>query len=279
MCCSELRPLAVAGLLAIASHAAADHVVSIGLEADTEDSKAVSLLGSFAVAEETWLTASGSRSRSPGQVFDIDTWFFDLGVDHYFDPLGVRIGAAYWGDEELLDSNDLRAAVYWKNERASLSLDYERRAFDLTVRSLLLDRPRRVEFDADGIGLSARAKLTEAVSAYANGMHYDYSRDISLEPNIDVLRFFALSRLSTYNSLIEDRLSAGVEFSFGSRVFDVRASSWETAVFGDRVDSLGVGLLTPIGNASDLELRLAVDDSDSAGRATVFSVFFYFYGD
>ena len=279
MCCSELRGFVAALVLAAASPATADHVISLGLEADTEESKAVSLLGSFAVADETWVTGSVSRSRSEGQVFDIETWFFDLGVDHYFGPLGVRAGVGYWGESELLDSNDLRAALYWKNDRASLSLDYERRAFDLTVRSLLLDRPRRVEFDADGIGLSARARLTDTVSVYANGMHFDYSRDISLEPNVDVLRFFALSRLSTYNSLIENRLSAGVEFSFGSRVVDVRAASWETAVFGDRVDSLGVGLLMPIGAASDLELRLETDDSDSAGRATVFSVFFYFYGD
>ncbi len=279
MSCSEPgRALAVL-LLLLAGKAAAEHVVSLGLEADSENSKAVALLGSFGVAEDTWASISASRSESRDRLFNLETWYLDLGIDHYFDPIGVRASIAYWGDAELLDSNDLSAAVYWKNERASLSLDYERRAFDLTIRSLLLDQPRRVEFDADGIGLSARVELGEAVSVYANGMSYDYSRNISLTPNRDVLRVFALSRLSMVNSLLDQRLSAGVEFSFGDRVLDLRAARWETAVFGDRVDALGIGLLTPLGPASDLELRLETDDSDAAGRATLFSVFFYFYGD
>ena len=94
-----------------------------------------------------------------------------------------------------------------------------------------------------------------------------------------MLRIFALSSLSTTNSLLDDRVSGGLEFSFGSRVVDVRASSWRTAVFGDRVDSIGVGLLTPLGPASDIELRLSMDDSDTAGRATLFSVYAYFYGE
>ncbi len=280
MCCSERSRLllTLASLLACGV-ASAEHVVSIGVEADTEESKAVSLLGSFAVASDSWLTASVSRSRSEDRLFDLETLFADLGFDHHFDPIGLRVGVGYWGDADLLESNDARAALYFRNDRFSLSLDYERRAFDLTVRSLLLDEPRRVEFDADGVGVSARLALNDAVSVYANGMRYDYSRNIALEPNIDVLRVFALSRLSMMNSLLDDRVGGGLEWSVGTRLIDLRVTSWRTAVFGDRVDSIGIGLLTPLGDASDIELRLETDDSDTVGQATVFSVFLYFYGE
>lgn len=279
MCCSRAkRWLACPLLLAFAAQAGAEHVLSLGLEADTEDSEAFSLAGSFSANGDTWFTGSLAQSRSDGLPFDAETVLVDLGVDHHFDPVGVRLGGGYWGDSDLLDSTDLRAAVYWRNDDVSLSLDFERRAFDVTIRGPR-GALRRFDLDADGIGLSARAALIDSVSVYANGMSYDYSRNISLDPDADFLRVFALSRISMVNSLVEERLRAGVEFEIGTRVVDLGYSSWKTAVFGDRVDSFGVGFLTPLGAASDIELRLSSDDSDTVGQATTFSVFLYFYGD
>jgi len=279
MCfCKSKRRVACLVLLAFGSRAGADHVVSLGLEADTEGSEAFSLSGSFSANGDTWFTGSLAQSRSEGQPFDIGTVLLDLGVDHHFDPVGVRVGGGYWGDSDLLDSADLRAALYWRNDDVSLSLDLERRAFDVTIRGLR-GALRRFDLDADGIGLSARAALNDTVSVYANGMSYDYSRNISLDPDADFLRVFALSRISMVNSLVEERLRAGVEFEIGTRLVDLGYSSWKTAVFGDRVDSFGVGFLTPLGAASDIEFRLSSDDSDTVGQATTFSVFLYFYGD
>jgi hypothetical protein len=258
---------------------AAEHIIALGADLDSEDSKAFSVAGNFAVADETWLSASLGNNHSPGELFDLNAIYLDAGIDHYFNPIGVRVAAAYWGDADLLDSQDLRGSLYWRGDRGSLAIDLERRDFDLAFEFLLSRDVREVEFSADGIGASLRLKLNDALSVYANGMRYDYSRNLAVQPNIDVLRIFALSSLSTVNSLLDDRVSGGLEYSFGARVLDVRASSWRTAVFGDRVDSIGVGLLTPLGNASDLELRLSLDDSDSAGRATLFSVYLYFYGE
>lgn len=281
MSCSELarRACLVLCTLFVSWPLRAEHVIGLGLEADSEEGKAVSLLGSFALRDATWLNLAASRSQSEGAPFNLTAAYLDAGIDHRFDPLGVRVGVSYWGDSERLDSFDIKGAVYWQGERGSLSLDAERREFDLVFLTPLTRERRRAEFSADGIGLHARVKLTDTVSAYANGMRYDYSRNLSVQPNIDVLRLFALSRLTTINGLLDDRVSGGIEFELGSRLLDVRASQWTTAVFGDRVDSLGVGLLTPAGRASDLELRLEFDDSDGAGRATLLSVFFYFYGD
>lgn len=257
---------------------AAEYVIGLGAEADTEDSRALSAFASVGMAEHTWLSLAAASTRSDGILDDLDTLYLDAGIDHWFDPLGVRFGVAYWGDADLLDSVDGRASVYWKNEAASLSVDYERRAFDLTIGTDLLPAGRTVEFSANGFGAGARFAAGRRVSLYANGMSYDYSRDIAAQQDVDVLRIFARSRLSMVNSLIDHRVSGGVEVRFGERMLDFRAASWRTAVFGNRVTSLGAGLLMPAGRVADIELRLASDDSDAFGRATVFSVFLYFYG-
>lgn len=281
MSCSERKLPKLTLWLAFAClpATAAEHLVGIGSEFDSEGSKAFSVFGSFAIGEEQFLNATALRSNSEGELFDLDTVYFDVGYDHYFEPLGLRVGAAYWGDPDLLDSTDLQAALYWRNDRASLSVDAERRAFDLSVQSVFSVDARQFEFDGDGFGGSLRFGVTDDISVYASGMQYDYSRNIAVQPNIDVLRIFALSSLSTVNSLIDERLSGGIEFNVGSRVIDLRAASWTTAVFRDQVDSLGIGFLTPLGRSSDIEFRLAFDDSESAGRATLLSFFLYLYGE
>lgn len=279
-CCSPPRRLlAILVLLPLAQNAVAEHVIGLGAEFDSEDGRALSAIGSVGIAERTWLSGGAAHSSSGAGATDVDTVYFDASLDHHFQPVGIRVGAAYWGDPDLLDSNDLRAAVYWRNDKASVSLDFERRAFDLTLRNPTTGASRDIEFEADGVGLALRFEVNETVGIYANGMRYDYSRDIALQPDTDVLRVFALSRISMVNSLLDQRVSGGIEFSLGERVLDFRASSWETAVFGERVDSFGAGLLFPVGDATDLELRIASDNVDSLGRATLFSVFLYFYGD
>lgn len=258
---------------------AVEYVAGLGAEGDTEDSVALTVFGSVAVADETWLSAVAAKTRSSGEELDLDTAYLDAGIDHWFGPLGVRVGGAYWGDSDLLDSTDVRASIYWKNDTASLSLDYERRAFDLTIVSRPPSRAEQtVEFDADGVGVNARLRASKRVSLYAGGMSYDYSRDADLLASVALLRGVALSRLSMVNSLLDRRISGGVEVAFGASMLDLRAASWRTAVFRNRVNSLGVGYLTPVGKASDIEFRLASDDSDAFGRATVFSVYLYFYG-
>jgi len=141
----------------------------------------------------------------------------------------------------------------------------------------VLAESRTVDFSAKGYGLTGRLKTSDRTSVYLGGMNYDYSRRIGLQPETDRLRFLAISRISLMNSLIDYRVSGGVEIEFGERRMDLRYSHWKTAVFKGQVDSLGVGWLTPMGNSADIEFRLAVDDSDEFGRATVFSIFLYLY--
>jgi hypothetical protein len=80
------------------------------------------------------------------------------------------------------------------------------------------------------------------------------------------------------NSLIDYRVSGGVEFRIGSRSLDLTLSNWQTAVDGGKVRSISVGFLTPSGPASDLELRVAFDESENFGRTIALAVSFYYFG-
>jgi hypothetical protein len=95
-------------------------------------------------------------------------------------------------------------------------------------------------------------------------MHYGYSRDIRIQPEIDILRFLSASRLSLMNSLIDYRINAGMEFRFGLRSIDVSAGSWKTAVDQSKVDSYTIGFLTPMTDRTDIEFRFSFDDSENA---------------
>ena len=253
-------------------------VIGIGVAGDTADGRAYSLFADVGATEKTWISGAISRNQTKNTAFDLDAKFADISVDHFFDPVGLRLGGSYWGDDGFLESQDAHASLYLRNKKGSIALDFERRNFDLTIESDLL-APRSVEFSADGYGLTGRLQANDRTSLYVNGMTYEYSRDISLQPDSDRLRFLSFSRFSLMNSLLDYRLSGGIEFGFGQSRLDFRYSSWKTAVIQGRVNSLGVGFLTPIGRAADIEFRLAFDESDDFGSATVFSLFLFFYAE
>ena len=254
-------------------------VIGVGAEFDDADSRAFTFFTDVGVTENTWLSGAIARTDTDRDVFDLSTAYADIGIDHPFEPVGVRLRAAYWGDDDLLKSNDLGGALYLRGDMGYLAFEYERRDFDLTIGSLLTDETRTVEFSADGIGASASLPVGDGITVYANGMDFDYSRNIRIQPNIDSLRFFSLSRLSMVNSLVDYRASVGVEFEFGLRRLDLRVARWRTEVDQGEIDSFGVGFLMPAGDAADLELRLAYDDSENFGGATVLSFFLYLFDD
>lgn len=272
------RAAVLAAALCCANADANPLVVGLGVEADDADSRSYSVFADLGLAEDTWLSAAAAVTSTDRDVLDVSTKFAEVGLDHHFKPFGVRVSGGYWGDEDLLESNDFRAAGYLRGERGSIAFDYQRRSFDLTIGGLLLDA-RRISFDADGYGLSASLPIGERVRLYASGMDYEYSRNIRLQPNVDTLRLFSLSRLSIVNSLVDFRASAGLELAFGRRSLDLRVARWRTEVDRGEITSFGAGFLTPVSGAADVEIRLAYDDSENFGGATVLSFFLYLYSD
>ncbi|MFT5500329.1 MAG: hypothetical protein ACI88G_000458 [Woeseiaceae bacterium] len=256
----------------------AGFVLGAGADADSADGRALSAFGDFSIADKTWLSATFRKNEIDGVSGRRSTTFADVGIDHWFDPLGVRLSASYWGDKDILHSADLGASLYYRDESFMFSANYERREFDFTVLSDFPALSRTVEFSADGIGISSRFPLGENSSFHVGGIAYDYSRDIRLQPDIDALRFLSFSRMSMMNSLIDHQVNAGVEFRFGLRALDFTAGSWQTAVDGGRVDSYSVGFLTPVSERTDLEFRFSFDDSENFGQTTAVSVYLYYFG-
>ncbi len=257
---------------------AADYILGFGAVADSEDGRAFTAFGDFGIRENTWLSATVGTTETESVVGGFSTTFADVGIDHYFKPFGIRISGAYWGDSKILDSEDVRAALYYRNDKASFSVDYERRNFDFVLQANLLRDAREAEFHADGWGMTNRMQIGDRTTFRLSGMVYDYSRDIRIQPEIDVLRFLSASRLSLINSLIDYRINAGVEFRFGLRSVDLSLGRWKTAVDQSKVDSYTIGFLTPMTDRTDFEIRLSFDDSESFGNTTALTVYLYYFG-
>ena len=266
-------------LLSTNAWAAGEYVIAGGVQADSADGIAGVVLGDLAVGEKTWLSAGIARSSVELPVRDeLETWYGDVGLDHYFDPAGVRLGLAYWGDNSVLDSTDARAALYVRGSSGSLSFDYEFRDLELELPEFDFIRRRQVNFDANGFGLGARVDLSDRVDVRFKGMSYDYSVNLRLDPNRDIVNLISVTRLSLLNTLVDYRASLSLGIDFGLRRLEFEAAQWEGAVEGSTTNSYSVRMLLPIGRRNDIEFELGFDESENYGEVTVFSVLLYFYG-
>lgn len=258
---------------------AGSYVLGVNAELDTVDGRSVSGFVDYGLTEHTWLSASLARTDTRSVLGGLDTIYADVALEHSFGLVGVRAGAAYWGDNDILDSADLRGSIFLRAKKVSVSFDYEAREFDFIFSPILEpDRTRKIGFSADGIGGSASLQVGEGIRIFASGMRYDYSRNIRLQPRIDLLSRLSFSRLSLMNSLIDHRLSAAMELSFSQRTIDLTFSSWQTAIDGGTVNSIALGFITPSGPASDIGFRLAYDKSENFGDTAAFAISFYYFG-
>jgi len=254
-------------------------IIGGGIEGDTADGLAGGLIGEFGLTEKTWLSAAVARNTvdRPDST-GIDSWYGDIGIDHWFEPLGIRAGFSYWGDDDTLDSNDFRSSLYWRNERITISADYKYRDFEADLPANDFVGARSFSFDADGIGLTTRIKITDDVDFGLSGMDYDYSVNLRLADNRRLLDFLVFSRLSLINSLVDYRAFATLGVDVGKRRWELDVGRWQGEVDGGKTTSTTLRFLNPLGDTADVEFSLGFDDSELYGDVTFFSVFLYFYG-
>ncbi len=256
------------------------YMIGGGVEADAADGMAASVFGDVGVSEKTWISAAMVRSSSKllnGD--DLNTVYGDLGIDHFFTPVGIRAGVSYWGDPDILDALDWRGSLYLRGTRGTLAGEFDFRNIDFTIPRTDTFPGRTISFDASGVGLTARLDLTDAVSLHLSGMDYDYSINLRLDPSrVELIRLLTATRLSLINSLVDYRASAGLGIDIGSRHLQIDIASWRGAVDGGRTKSATVRLLMPMSGSSDIEFGVGYDDSELYGDTTFFSVFLYFYG-
>ena len=268
-------------LLIVATTAAAadGFIIGGGAESDSDGGLSVALIGGAGLGEGTWLSAGLAKSSvelDSGR--ELETLYADLELDHYFDPIGIRIGAAYWGDSDVLESDDLRASMYYSNDTVTVSFDYEFRDFDFIIPSTDSLVTRRVRFDADGFGASARFKIGENKSVRLRGIKYDYSLPFRPVDNVDAARLISVTRLSLVNSLVDHRASLSLSIDQGLKNWDIELSTWENILDESRTRSLTVRYLMPMTDRTDIELGVGYDDSELYGDVTFFSLHLFFYG-
>ena len=248
-------------LLLFAGSAYADgngFLIGGGIESDTEDGLRGSFVAGAGLGDATWVSGAVSQSAVELQNGrDIDTLYADAELDHFFDPVGFRVGVSYWGDSDILDSNDWRASLYVRGEKVSLGAEYEFRDFDFIVPSIDLASVREFMFDADGIGLRARIDVSDNVRLSLAGKSYDYSVDFLPDENRDVARLFTVSRLSLINSLISSRASLALTIDRGLKSWELNFATWEGEIDRSRTNSFTVRYLTPIGNKTDIGTSLS----------------------
>ena len=266
-------------LLASNALAAEGYILGFGLEGDSAEGLAASVVGDVALTSNTWLTGSLAKSKLDlPRRQTLETLYGDLGLDHWFDPVGVRLGVAYWGDSDLLDSVDWRGSLYWRDDSAMISADYEFRDFNFELPAFDAFPGRSARFDAQGIGLSGRINLSEKASLNLYGMDYTYSVDLSTDRNQAILELLSFSRLSLINSLVDYSAGAALGVDAGLQRWLFELSTWKGEVDGSVTNSATIRLMTPMGEKSDIEFGLGVDNSELYGTVTFLSVYLYFYG-
>ena len=255
------------------------YIVGLGVEADSEDAVAGSISGDIGLTKNTWLSAALAKNRVElPRGIDIDTLYADIGFDHWFEPMGVRIGVAYWGDNDILDSVDYRGSLYWRNDKVTVSGIFEYRDFSFDVFRDDLRPGQDVRFHANGTGLSARFELSPSLDLRFSGIDYEYNVNLRLDANRPILDFLSVSRLSLLNSLIDYRGRVELGVDVGERRWSLDYATWKGEVDGRKTDSVTLRFLTPLGSKSDIEFGLGVDHAEDFGSVTLFSVFLYFYG-
>ncbi len=277
MCWSRALLLAVISSPALADQG--DYLLAIGFDADDAGSRAATLVADYAVGDVTWMSFAFAKTDiDADQSVSIDTSFVNVELDHYFDPRGVRFGVSYWGDSDVLDSLDSTFSLYLRGSRFSLSGDVEYRSFEFDIPPSRQFDGRDVQFDAWGLGATARFDVAENASVFVSGIGYDYSVDLRLNQNRPIVQLLNVSRRSLINSLIDYRASIALGIDQELSRWTIDFATWRGAVDQGQTNSATVRFLTPVSERFDAEFGLGYDDSELYGEVTFFSVFLYFYG-
>ena len=269
-------------LLLAAGTALADdraYLLGAGLETDSDDGLRGSLIAGVELSEATWLSggfAASSVELASGRTSH--TRYADLELDHHFDPIGIALGVAYWGDPDLLDSVDQRLSLYFRNEGFSIAGEYEYRDFDFIIPPTNFFPGREFAFDADGFGARIRYEFNKTFRMSAAAMKYDYSVDFRPDENRDAVSLVTISRFSLINSLVDSRASISIGVNAGSGQWGFDYATWKGALDQARTKSYTVRFLHPMSTRTDFELALGYDESDLYGNITFLSLYLYFYG-
>ena len=79
------------------------YVLGLGVEGDSSDGRLVSAFADIGAGESTWITLNGALAETQGIIQDNDTVLAGISIDHSFGAFGIRAGAGYWGNADILE--------------------------------------------------------------------------------------------------------------------------------------------------------------------------------
>ncbi len=250
-----------------------------GVAGDDEGGIAWSALADLAFTEQTSVSLSLASTRAEGVPEDIRTRSWDLALDHNFGPVGLELSAGQWGDPEHFDSDDGSLALYHRGDNWYFAASYLVRDIDLTFRALLpqIAIERKLQTTATGLGLRARYTSENGVSVTVRGRQYDYDADVTRLDQLELLRRRAPTAITLAGALLDSSLSAGIEWPVGERLLNVMVARDATATDETDINSLSVGMLSPVGRNFDLDVSLGYSRAANGDSAVFLSALLFYY--
>jgi hypothetical protein len=262
--------LGASGSLAFAQETTSDDTFrpwAIGLAVQTDENQSQSFYTTFnwGVAADTWVFFSAGQSTSPAELADISTNDLLGGIDHSFGLFGITFEAGQWGKKDEVESFDYRGSFYFHGGRFNVGLELERRDIDLTFS--ILDPlgqlvSRTTEFIGDGTGIFFRADLTDWWRIYGSSRKYEYSRNLSLLPRLDVFNLLTSATPTLANSFLKDDYRVGFEWRAGTKLINLNFGRNRSAVDLSELVSVSASMLFPISYRMDLEFNVGRSTSD-----------------
>ncbi len=258
-----------------------DHPYAILLGADVDDEGALGFqaAASYGLKERTWLSGSLGTTASPDEQTGLNIFSASIDIDHQFvSGFGVGGEVDYWGDTDALSRIGYGAKVYYSGGDWRLGLVAGRRDYDVTINLPLLRDTREVGFDSDSIAVFYRYS-GESWGFSARGTSFDYSIDTRLLNTPFALERLGLSALTLSDSLLDQSVSVAIEKKLkGSRLIELSYSVNESAVDGRDSDILGLAIVTPVGDRTDLEINFGSAQTDGADNSLFAGIMLTIYG-
>ncbi|MEO1034987.1 MAG: hypothetical protein AAFX44_05435 [Pseudomonadota bacterium] len=261
---------------------ALDYVLGGGVGADDSNGRSLAGLVDVGLTESTFVTLTAAVSDADTVTSNIETRSYDLTISQDFEPFSFSLGAGRWGDDDLIESDDLRARIAVDVGAWRFGIDGERRDIELVFQIVPIGDfdGRRITagVNGDGFGGNVRYRGDDGWSVSLRGMTWDYDR------NVDGLALFDLTRrvnpttLTLAGALRDSSYLATAEWPIGDHLVGIELGRDELAIGDLVVESATVLWTIPSSARTDLELSLGYSESDDGDGAFYASVFVYFFG-
>jgi hypothetical protein len=232
-------------------------------------------------SDDTWFALSAGASRAPSKEDEVRARLVSLGIEHGFGPVGLGLSFEQWGDSGNLESRDWLGEIFFDGDNYRVGLTHEQRSIDVwfsgTGAPVATDF-RRFGFDADGLGIDWRYRLSGQWQVYGSLADYDFPRGLRVIPRADRLDLLSTSAVTLAYGFIDRYASVGIERTFGAKLLNFDLSQDRSAIGGQRLNGLAASILWPVAPRMDLEFMLGQSKASGFESTTYGGLTLLIYG-